>query len=107
VEDLFFSAVDTKTKWKKHKVKHWFHFEIHHKRKLYKAMKHNPSDIHVKQEYRRVSNIVCSKTRHDIKEKAAAMSQLQLSNPWRCLSSIIVTLCHPFSHPRGTTMMIL
>ena len=40
-KDLFFSAVDMvvpKTKWKKHKVKHWFHADtidlIHHKTRL-------------------------------------------------------------------------
>ena len=44
-------------------------------------MKHNPCNIHVRQEYRRVSNLVHSKTRHDTKEKTAAMSQLQSSNP--------------------------
>jgi len=102
-----------KTKWKKHKVKHWFLSDtidlIRHKRKLYKAMKHNPSDIHVRQEYRHVSNLVRSKTRHDTKEKAAAMSQSQSSNPklfWRWANSV-KRHRDTLSPLRGTSLMIL
>ena len=54
-------------------------------------MNSNPSNTNIRQEYRRVSNLVQSKTRHDTREKAASISKLQSSDPkqfWRWAKSV-------------------
>ena len=88
-KDLFLTAVEVtvpRVQWRQRKLKHWFSYDtIHHirkKRQLYSRIKSSssPSALPLLK-YRRVSNLVRSMTRSDIKIHAEKICQHLHDNP--------------------------
>ena len=95
-KNIFIQVADAsipKVRWRKRKLKHWFSpltiKLIRRKRKIYLRLLRQPSPA-LSDKYRKISNLVRSKTREDTRSYVESLSKLSSTNPklfWRWINT--------------------
>ena len=95
-KNIFIQVADAsipKIRWKKKKLKYWFSpltiKLIRHKRKIYLQLLRQPSPA-LSDKYRKISDLVRSKTREDTRSYVESLSNLGSTNPklfWRWINT--------------------